>query len=138
MQYYVDKNELESFTYGAISSTSFNFIIVSNDNLNGFENDLELVEIPGRTGDLIIDNQRKKNKEINIEAYADIEEFGEASLVSKAIKKWLQGEVKYKPLIFSNDYVKYEAIVLGNVEIVEEVENLLNIKFKFSCKEVGE
>lgn len=138
MQYYVDKNELESFTYGAISSTSFNFIIVSNDNLNGFENDLELVEIPGRTGNLIIDNQRKKNKEINIEAYADIEEFGEASLVSKAIKKWLQGEVKYKPLIFSNDSVKYEAIVLGNVEIVEEIENLLNIKFKFSCKEVGE
>lgn len=138
MQYYVDKNELESFTYGAISSTSFNFIIVSNDNLNGFGNDFELVEIPGRTGNLIIDNQRKKNKEINIEAYADIEEFGEASLVSKAIKKWLQGEVKYKPLIFSNDYVKYEAIVLGNVEIVEEIENLLNIKFKFSCKEVGE
>lgn len=138
MQYYVDKNELESFTYGAISSTSFNFIIVSNDNLNGFENDFELVEIPGRTGNLIIDNQRKKNKEINIEAYADIEEFGEASLVSKAIKKWLQGEVKYKPLIFSNDYIKYEAIVLGNVEIVEEIENLLNIKFKFSCKEVGE
>ena len=138
MQYYVDKNELESFTYGAISSTSFNFIIVSNDNLNGFENDFELVEIPGRTGDLIIDNQRKKNKEINIEAYADIEEFGDVNLVSKAIKKWLQGEVKYKPLIFSNDYIKYEAIVLGNVEIVEEVENLLNIKFKFSCKEVGE
>ena len=138
MQYYVDKNELESFTYGAISSTSFNFIIVSNDNLNGFENDFELVEIPGRTGNLIIDNQRKKNKEINIEAYADIEEFGDVNLVSKAIKKWLQGEVKYKPLIFSNDYVKYEAIVLGNVEIVEEIENLLNIKFKFSCKEVGE
>ena len=138
MQYYVDKNELESFTYGAISSTSFNFIIVSNDNLNGFENDLELVEIPGRTGNLIIDNQRKKNKEINIEAYADIEEFGDVNLVSKAIKKWLQGEVKYKPLIFSNDSVKYEAIVLGNVEIVEEIENLLNIKFKFSCKEVGE
>lgn len=138
MQYYVDKNELESFTYGAISSTSFNFIIVSNDNLNGFENDFELVEIPGRIGDLIIDNQRKKNKEINIEAYADIEEFGDVNLVSKAIKKWLQGEVKYKPLIFSNDSVKYEAIVLGNVEIVEEIENLLNIKFKFSCKEVGE
>ena len=138
MQYYVDKNELESFTYGAISSTSFNFIIVSNDNLNGFGNDFELVEIPGRTGNLIIDNQRKKNKEINIEAYADIEEFGDVNLVSKAIKKWLQGEVKYKTLIFSNDSVKYEAIVLGNVEIVEEVENLLNIKFKFSCEEVGE
>lgn len=136
MQYYVDKNELESFTYGAISSTSFNFIITECDNLNGFENDFELVEIPGRTGDLIIDNQRKKNKKISIEAYADIEELGEASLVSKSIRNWLQGEVKYKPLTFSDDVTRYEAIVLGNVEIVEEVENLLNIKFTFSCKEV--
>lgn len=136
MQYYIDKNELQSFVYGAISSTSFNFIITENDNLSGFENDFELVEIPGRTGDLIIDNQRKKNKKINIEAYADIEELGEASLVSKSIRNWLQGEVKYKPLTFSDDITRYEAIVLGNVEIVEEVENLLNIKFTFSCKEV--
>ena len=137
MQYYIDKNELQNFVYGAISSTSFNFIITENDNLNGFENDFELVEIPGRTGDLIIDNQRKKNKEINIEAYVDIEELGEASLVSKSIRNWLQGEVKYKPLTFSDDITRYEAIVLGNVEIVEEVENLLNIKFTFSCKEVS-
>lgn len=136
MQYYIDKSELESFTYGAISSTSFNFIIVSINNLYGFENDFELVEIPGRTGDLLIDNQRKKNKEISIEAYADIEELGEAKIVSGDIKKWLQGEVLYKPLILSDDNTKYQAIVTGNVEIVEEIKNLLNIKFTFSCKEV--
>lgn len=136
MQYYVDKNSLDYFVYGGTSSASFNFIIVENDHLNGFENDFELIEIPGRNGDLVIDNKRKKNKEINIEAYADIEELGDAHTVAKNIKQWLQGEVKYKTLTFSNDLIEYKAIVKGPIEIVEEVEGLLNINFKFSCKEV--
>ena len=136
MIYYVDKDKLEYFTFGGTSSASFNFIIVENDNLNSFENDFELIEIPGRSGDLVIDNKRKKNKEINIEAYADIEGLGDAHTVAKNIKQWLQGEVKYKTLTFSNDLTEYEAIVKGPIEIVEEVEGLLNINFKFSCKEV--
>ena len=136
MQYYVDKNSLDYFVYGGTSSASFNFIITENDHLNGFENDFELIEIPGRSGDLLINNNRKKNKEINIEAYADIEELGDAHTVAKNIKQWLQGEVKYKDLTFSNDLTEYKAIVKGPVEIVEEIEGLLNINFKFSCKEV--
>ena len=136
MQYYVDKNSLDYFVYGGTSSASFNFIITENDHLNSFENDFELIEIPGRSGDLVIDNKRKKNKEINIEAYADIEGLGDAHTVAKNIKQWLQGEVKYKALSFSNDLTEYEAIVKGPIEIVEEVEGLLNINFKFSCKEV--
>ena len=136
MQYYVDKNSLDYFVYGGTSSASFNFMIVENDNLNGFENDFELIEIPGRSGDLLINNNRKKNKEINIEAYADIEELGNAKTVVKNIKQWLQGEVKYKTLTFSNDLIEYKAIVKGPIEIVEEIEGLLNINFKFSCKEV--
>ena len=136
MQYYVDKNSLDYFVYGGTSSASFNFIITENDNLNSFENDFELIEIPGRSGDLVIDNKRKKNKEINIEAYADIEGLGDAHTVAKNIKQWLQGEVKYKALSFSNDLTEYEAIVKGPIQIVEEVEGLLNINFKFSCKEV--
>ena len=137
MQYYVDKNSLDYFVYGGTSSASFNFIITENDNLNSFENDFELIEIPGRNGDLVIDNKRKKNKEINIEAYVDIEDLGDAETVAKNIKQWLQGEVKYKTLTFSNDSTEYEAIVKGAIEIVEEMEGLLNISFKFSCKEVA-
>ena len=136
MQYYVDKNSLDYFVYGGTSSASFNFIIVENDHLNGFENDFELIEIPGRSGDLLVNNNRKKNKEINIEAYAEIEGLGDAHTVAKNIKQWLQGEVKYKDLTFSNDLTEYKAIVIGAIEIVEEIEGLLNISFKFSCKEV--
>ena len=136
MQYYVDKNSLDYFVYGGTSSASFNFIITENDNLNSFENDFETVSIPGRHGDLILSNNRKKNKEINIEAYIDLEGLGNAQTVAKNIKQWLQGEVKYKTLTFSNDLTVYEAVVVGSIEIVEEIEGLLNISFKFSCKEV--
>ena len=136
MIYYVDKNSLEHFTFGGTSSASFNFIIVENDNLKSFENDFELIEIPGRSGDLLINNNRKKNKEINIEAYIDLDGLGDAKTVSRDIKQWLQGEVKYKDLTFSNDLTEYKAIVKGPIEIVEEIEGLLNINFKFSCKEV--
>ena len=136
MIYYIDKDKLEYFTFGGTSSASFNFIIMKNDNLSGFENDFELIEIPGRSGDLLINNNRKKNKEINIEAYVDLEGLGDAKTVSKSIKQWLQGEVKYKTLTFSNDLEEYEAVVVGRIEIIEEIEGLLNIKFKFSCKEV--
>ena len=136
MRYYVDKNSLDYFVYGGTSSASFNFIIMKSDHLNSFENDFELIEIPGRSGDLILSNNRKKNKEINIEAYIDLEGLGNAQTVAKNIKQWLQGEVKYKTLTFSNDLTVYEAIVVGSIEIVEEIEGLLNISFKFSCKEV--
>ena len=44
--------------------------------------------------------------------------------------------MKYKTLTFSDDLEEYEAVVVGRIEIIEEIEGLLNIKFKFSCKEV--
>jgi predicted phage tail component-like protein len=136
VQYYVDKNSLDYFVYGGTSSASFNFIIIENDNLNSFENDFEIISIPGRHGDLILNNNKKKNKEINIEAYIDLKGLGDAKTVAKNIKEWLKGEVKYKTLTFSNDITTYEAIVVGPIKLIEEIEGLLNISFKFSCKEV--
>ena len=134
MIYYIDKDKLEYFTFGGTSSASFNFIIMENDNLNGFENDFELKTVPGRTGDLIINNNRKKNKDININAYVDLEGLGDAKTVARDINNWLTGEVKYKPLTFSDDLTNYEAIVVGKVNIEEVIEGLLEISFKFNCK----
>ena len=134
MIYYIDKDKLEYFTFGGTSSASFNFIIMKNDNLSGFENDFELISVHGRTGDLIVNNNRKKNKEINISAYVDLEGLGDAKTVARDINNWLTGDVSYKPLIFSDDLTNYEAIVVGKVDIEEVLEGLLEISFKFSCK----
>lgn len=135
MKWYKDITELKSFVYGAISSTSFKYAFEA-DNLSPFEKDFELKEIPGRNGDLIIDNKRQKNKIITVKGSVDCDGI-EARIVSKKLKDWLCKDIAYKPLTFSDDLTKYEAIVFG-VKIVEGLRGLLDVEFKFSAKEVVE
>lgn len=135
MQWYKDITELDSFIYGAISSTSFNYAFEA-DNLKPFENDFELVSVQGRSDELIINNKRKKNKIINVEGIVDCK-GAEAKIVASKLNQWLCGEVKYKTLTFSNDLTSYEAIVIGGVDIREVIKGVLEVKFQFSCKEVG-
>lgn len=135
MHWYTDITELDSFVYGAKSSTFFNFAYEA-DNLKSFENDFELFSIPGRSDELIINNKRKKNKIINVEGIVDCKGV-EADVVANNFNKWLVGEVKYKTLNFSNDLTNYEAIVIGGVDIQEVINGVLKVKFKFSCREVG-
>lgn len=135
MKWYKDINELKNFTYGTTSSTSFKYAFES-DNLKPFERDFELREVVGRSGDLILDNKRKKNKIIIVKGQVDCDGT-EAKTVIRNINTWLCGEVKYKSLVFSDDDTNYEAIVVpGSYDIYEVVKGVLNLEFKFSCKEV--
>lgn len=136
MDYFVDRTKLDYFVFNNKSSASINFIITENDNLKSFERDFEVVEIQGRDGELIVDNNRRKNKEINIAGYVDLEGLGDAAYISNLIDEWLMPNLKFNSLIFSNDMRKYEAIVKGVIDKEEVVEGLLSVKFKFSCKEV--
>lgn len=135
MKWYKNIHELKSFTYGATSSTSFKYGFES-DNLKPFELDFELKSVPGRSGDLIIDNKRKKNKIISVEGQVDCDGVA-ANIVISKINAWLCGEVKYKPLTFSDDTIRYEAIIVpGSYDIEETIEGVLTLKFQFSAKEV--
>lgn len=136
MKWYKDTNELKSFTYGATSSTSFKYGFEA-DNLKPFELDFELKPVPGRSGDLLIDNKRKKNKTITVEGKVDCDGVSSNRVIA-SINSWLCGEVKYKPLTFSDDGVRYEAIVIpGSYDIEETIKGVLSLKFQFSAKEVG-
>lgn len=136
MKWYKNIGELKSFTYGTTSSTSFKYGFEA-DNLNPFELDFELKEVPGRSGDLIIDNKRKKNKIISVEGQVDCNGVASNIVIGK-INAWLCGEVKYKPLTFSDDSVRYEAIVVpGSYDIKESIKGVLSLKFQFSAKEVA-
>lgn len=134
VQWYKNITELDSFVYGANSSTFFNFAFEA-DNLKPFENDFELVEVMGRDGDLLIDNKRRKSKDVNVKGYL-ICDGVEPSVMSDKFNDWLVGEVKYKPLKFSNDKTEYEAIVVGGVAMEERLKGIFDISFKFSCMEV--
>lgn len=134
MRWYKDITELDSFIYGATSSTFFNFVYEA-DNLKPFERDFELYEVMGRDDELLIDNRRRKNKIIELKGYLVCNEI-DSKVISKSFNEWLVGEVKYKPLKFSNDLTEYEAIVIGGIDMKERIEGIFDVSFKFSCKEV--
>lgn len=133
MQYFVDENELISFIYGDVSSTLYSLYVLNVQGLNNaFERDIEFVEIPARDGDLIINNSRKKSKEITIEGFIDfekshIENFEE---LCSEIENWLQSEVKLNKLQFSNSFKTYKAICTG-IEIDEVIDGLGEAFIKF-------
>lgn len=130
--WYRDTSDLPSFSFGGVTSSSYNYIFES-DHLKSFEKDFELEDVPGRSGSLLIDNKREKNKPVNIEGFIDCE-GSEPWVISESVKDWLTGKVEYQDLVFSDDPTEYEAIVVGGVDITEPIDGLLKVKFSFSCK----
>lgn len=131
MNYYVTADELTPFFYGGVDSATFNLYLTDlGDLYNSFERDIEFVEVAGRDGDLLIDNKRKKSKEVTFTGFIDMEQ-NEASMpiLAQAIEDWLQGEVKYKELVIENK--TYNAICINQISIKEVMEQLGEIQIKF-------
>lgn len=136
MQYFVNEEELISFIYGDVSSTLYSLYVLKVQGLNNaFERDIEFVEIPARDGDLIIDNSRKKSKEIRVEGFIDLEKSYIENFedLVEEIGKWLQSEVELKTLKFSNSYKTYTALCTG-IEINEVMEGLGEVIIKFKIQ----
>ena len=133
MQYYVNENELMNFTYNGVSSTSFFMVIEEIEGLlDTFERDIELIEIKGRDGELVIDNQRKKSKNITITGHIDVEKSNKRiDTLAKDIENWLQEEVSYKTLIFKNHKFKYEALCFNQIKLSEVIEDLCEFEIIF-------
>lgn len=133
MQYFVNKEELIRFSFGGINSASFSIFATEVKGLyNSFERDVEFIEVPGRDGDLLIDNKRKKAKEIEITCYLDMEDIkGTMGELAEAVEDWLQGEVKYKTLEFSHYYKPLKAICTSSFDAEEVMENLGEFTIKF-------
>ena len=133
MQYFVNKEELIRFSFGGINSASFSIFATDVKGLyNSFERDVEFIEVPGRDGDLLIDNTRKKSKGIEVICYLDMEDIrGTMGELAEAVEDWLQGEVKYKTLEFSHYHKALKAICKSNFEAEEVIENLGEFTIKF-------
>lgn len=131
MNYYVNADELTPFFYGGVDSATFNLYLTDlGDLYNSFERDIEFVEVAGRDGDLLIDNKRKKSKEVTLTGFIDMEQNNvPMPTLAKAIEDWLQGEVKYKELIVENK--TYNAICINQISIKEVMEQLGEIQIKF-------
>ena len=132
MQYYIEKNELEVFYFNNVSNTNFSLIVEEIEGLyDSFERDIEFIEVPGREGELIIDNNRVKSKDLIIKGYIDSSssDFTMTQL-KEGMEKWLHSSMTYQRLEFIKEAIGLKALCY-KFAMKEIMEDLCEIEIKF-------
>ena len=126
----------KNFTFNGTSSTSKNLKCKDISHLSFSVKSYESIKIPGRTGNLIIDDGSYENKAVEIVAYLDLRRktATQKKTAINEIKTWLIGSKGYKVLKF-DDTIEYKAICKG-VEISEVFNDYLEISIEFEAVEV--
>lgn len=134
MQYFINKDKLQSFTYKGISSADFNIIITNTNQLSSPERNVEIIEVDGKNEALIIDKGNYKPFKLEFECVIDSEDTNINEL-SRNIKHWLQNDYTYNDLVLSDDYdYSYEAVCINKLDIIEVVEEVGEFQITFLCK----
>ena len=122
------------FIYNDKSSKDFNIKIKSINNLSSPQRSIEKILVPGRNGELILDNGNFENFILTIECYLNCSSE-DKNVISKEIKKWLQSDFSYKKLILSDDVeFYYEAYCDTKLDFEYVSRNFESFLISFSCK----
>lgn len=142
------------FTFNGVSSKDMKLKCKEINHFSFAAKSYESIKIPGRTGNLLIDDGSYENKMVSVVAYLDFRDvpiyrpiigydpeteepiYGENRLdkINK-IKEWLIGHTGYKALTF-DDLFEYQATVNGQVEITELFTDYFQLSIEFECIEV--
>lgn len=124
------------FNFDGVLSTAHGLIVTKDNHLDKAKKNIELIKIPGRTGDLIFDDDSEENLKITIECVLDAVKTNDIKTKMDNIEKWLK--VKgYRPLIFPEDNTRFNAICVGDLKPKLIARNLAELTIEFSCyKEV--
>ena len=132
MQYYVEKSELEIFYFNNVSNTNFGLIVEEIEGLyDSFERDIEFIEVPGRDGELIVNNNRVKSNDLIIKGYVDSSnsDFTMTQL-KEGMEKWLHSSMTYQKLEFIKEAIGLKALCY-KFTMKEIMEDLCEIEISF-------
>ena len=110
------------FTFNNKSSRDFNIKIKKSNHLSIPRRKLELVEVQGRTDNLIIDEGSREMLDIEIEAYIDCRGESTYSYASR-LDSWLNGSNGYQDLIFDDGTI-LKAIFVGQIDFNELLDEI--------------
>lgn len=125
------------FTFNNVSCETHGLKVKTSNHLSSPAKKIESIEIPGRTGNLIVDDGSKKNLTINVVCYLDCRTDDNIAVVSKRIASWLQDTIGYQRLVFS-DGLKFDAVCVNQIDIEEVINNFAEVSISFDAKEVLE
>ena len=125
----------KSFTFNNITSQSKYLICGAIDHIVFGTKSYESIKVPGRTGNLIIDEGSYEYTPVTIIAYLDVTDCTELQRKTKVddIRNWLFG-CSVATLLF-DDGIKYKAIC-KNIKPSHIVQNYLQLTIEFEVTEV--
>ena len=123
------------FTINGKTNKDFNFKVKSSNHLTKPRKKLEFISIPGRTGDLIIDEGARENFNLVIEGYTDARETNLKALCDN-LDNWLNSATGYQNITFDDGTV-LKAVLISEIDVNEVVKNFGELTLEFSAyKEV--
>lgn len=125
-----------TFSFNGTSSDEFNIIVRTSNHNDKPKRRLELIEIAGRTGNLIIDEGSFENLTVNVECYLDGTKDRTIYQLVEEIHTWLFEPVGYKILEF-NDGRQLNAVCVSGLELNDETRDTKTFTLTFSCYPVS-
>lgn len=102
--------------FNGINSKDLGIRIEKHNNFSTPQRVVERVKVPGRTGEILIDDNSYENIIFEYEFILDCKGSDLASK-SKQISNWLHSDYTYKTLTFSNSNKVYNAVVINKIDI---------------------
>ena len=119
------------FTINNKTNKDFNFKVKSSNHLTKPRKKLEFISIPGRTGDLILDEGARENFNLIIEGYIDARETNLKTLCDN-LDNWLNNTTGYQTITFDDGTV-LKAVLVSEIDINEVVKNFGELTLEFSA-----
>ena len=119
------------FTINSKTNKDFNFKVKSSNHLLRPRKRLEFISIPGRTGDLILDDNSRENFNLVIEGYIDGRKSNLKALTER-LDLWLNSSEGYQSIAFDDGTV-LKAVLISEIDINEVVKNFGELTLEFSA-----
>ena len=127
--------KLPFFIFKSQSSLDFGLLISEKGSYKGASRDISYASVPGRSGDLVIDNRRYKNIKIPYKCKLLNNTKRDFNELAHQIRAWLLAQHGYFSLWDSYDTKYYR---LGSdsdeVNIEQELRDLGSVNLSFNCK----
>lgn len=124
------------FTFNGVSSERYGLKVKESNHLSLPAKNIESIEIPGRTGNLIIDDGSKKNIQIELLCIVDCRTNSNLHIISRQIAKWLQDPIGYQTLKMW-DGLTFKAVCTNQIDIAEVIDHFAEVSIRFDATEVA-
>jgi len=121
------------FSFKGITSQSMGLRVLNEINFNAPERDRNLIQIPGRDGNLIVDNGRFDDVLLTILCRLEVAGRQNVEQATSKINNWLSTDVGYHQFLWHNDpEFEYLARIESGTTTTRRLSQLANTMVNFS------